>query len=94
MERLLSCKITPGQFSGEFAVQGKLFDDTEFSLFALEEDLDFQGPPPAGGSTDGWIRVAPLTQDGDLLLVALPQPTLENGQAITVKTTQLKNPST
>ena len=90
MEKLLSCTISPGQFTGEFAVRGKLFDDTEFSLFALEADLKFHKPPTPGSHVEGWIRVVPLDQRDDLLLVALPRMTFENGQRITVKANEVR----
>ena len=37
----LNCIISEGQFSGEFAVQGEMFDSTGFSLFLPQRDLFF-----------------------------------------------------
>lgn len=90
MEKWLECTISPGQFSGEFAVKGKMFDDTEFSLFAPKEDLNFVGNPSWDNPIQGSIRVTISEQEDDLLLVNLPRPTFENGQAITVKENQIK----
>jgi hypothetical protein len=89
-EKWLTCSIYPGQFSGEFAVCGRLFDDTAFSMFAEEENLRFDKRPGPDERVGGWIRVLPLGKKGDSLLVFLPQPTFENGQTITVKATDVK----
>lgn len=90
MEKWLECTISPGQFTGEFAVQGKMFDATEFSLFAPKEDLKFDGEPSWDKPVQGLIRVIPGTNEGDLLLVSLPRPTFENGRVITVKMEQVR----
>ena len=90
MDKWLECTISPGQFSGEFAVKGKMFDNTEFSLFAPQEDLNFDGSPSWDNPVQGSIRVTISEQEDDLLLVNLPRPTFENGQAITVKKNQIK----
>ena len=84
MKNWFSCIISPGQFTGEFAVRGELFDGSGFSLFAQREDIRFKEEPSEAKSVEGWIRVSLLDQKEDMLLVSLPQPTLENGQAITV----------
>jgi len=90
MEKWLDCTISPGQFTGEFAVQGKLFDNTTFFLFVEEGDVKFQEKPTPDKPVKGWVRVVPATQKGELLLVTLPQPTFENGQTITVKADQVR----
>lgn len=87
----LDCTISMGQFTGEFAVQGKLFDNTEFSLFAERENLKFVEEPEQDKSVDGYIRVITGPQKDDLLLVALPQPTFGNGQTVTVKINQVSD---
>lgn len=91
MRNWLKCTILPGQFTGEYAVQGKMFDNTGFSLFAEKRDLDFSGQPTFEKPVEGWIRIELGPKKDDLLLVTLPQPTFENGQTITVKTNQVKN---
>lgn len=87
----LECMISPGQFTGEYAVWGELFDKTGFSLFAEKKDLEFSEEPTFDKPVKGWIRIKLGPQKDDLLLVTLPQPTFENGQTITVKTSQVKN---
>jgi hypothetical protein len=87
----LNCKISPGQFTGEFAVQGVMFNAKEFSLFAPKECLEFDEEHVKRGNTvQGSIRVTKLQEKDNLVLVALPQPTFENGQTITVKASQVK----
>jgi hypothetical protein len=90
MEKWLDCTISPGQFTGEYAVQGELFDNTEFSMFAENRDLKFKDEPEPDKPVKGWIRVVPLTEKSGLLLITLPQPTFENGQTITVKSNQVR----
>ncbi|MHC4394119.1 MAG: hypothetical protein ACYS1A_00555 [Planctomycetota bacterium] len=90
MTKWLYCTISPGQFTGEFAVQGKMFDSTEFSLFAPRESLQFSDEPSWDKPVQGLIRVVIGDVKGDLLLVSLPRPTFENGQTITVNKTQVK----
>jgi len=90
MEKWLDCIISEGQFSGEFAVQGKMFDSTDFSLFAPREVLRFDKEPTKDNQVTGLIRVTPLDQKDDLTMIALPRPTFENGRTITVKTNQIK----
>jgi hypothetical protein len=90
MEEWLECIITPGQFSGEYAVQGEMFDNTSFSLFAPEKDLKFREEPTTSQPVKGLIRIVPGVQKDNLLLVSLPRPTFENGRTITVKKDQLR----
>jgi len=90
MKNWLKCMIFPGQFTGEYAVQGKLFDGTGFSLFAEKEDLEFTREPTFDKAVEGWIRIELGPQKDDLLLVTLPQPSFENGQTITVRTKQVR----
>jgi len=91
MEGWLSCKISLGQFTGEYAIRGILFDGTEFSLFAEKNDLKFPEEPTTGSTVDGRIRVIRGPIKDNFVLVTLPQPTFENGQTITVRTDQVEN---
>jgi len=90
MERWLKCKISIGQFTGEFAVNGVMSNAKEFSLFSHKEYLNFKEAPVKGKAVEGSIRVTKLQEKDDLVLIALPQPTLENGQTITVRASQVK----
>lgn len=90
MEQWLECEIFPGQFSNEFSVEGFLSDGSGFSLFAEKRDLKMPREPKSGQPVKGWIRVRPGPIKDDLVLVTLPKPTFENGQTITVKTSQIK----
>ena len=92
MDYCLACKISRGQFSEEFAVQGELFDGSGFSLFARESDLEFDVAPSEDEHVEGCIKVEALEWDKarGLALVQLPGETLENGRTITVTIDQLR----
>jgi hypothetical protein len=90
MEKWLECTITLGQFSGEYAVQGEMFDATDFSLFAPKKDLIFHEEPATGKPVKGLIRIVPGAQKEDLVMVSLPRPTFENGRTITINKNQIR----
>ncbi len=85
MTAWLKCMVSVGQFPQEYSVCGKLFNGTQFSLFAPVDDVEIEGEVARGKWVNGWVRVATGSQKGDCVLVALPQPALENGQIISVK---------
>ena len=87
----LKCQIMPGQYSGECAVRGRLFNNNEFSLFADRSDIDFKGKLSPDTPIDGWLKVTPGPKKGDLLVVNLPQPAFENGKNIIVKMEQVRD---
>lgn len=89
-ETWLSCWISPGQFSVEYAVSGETYNGVGFSLFASEDDVECDTPPFEGQRVQGWIRVKVLASEAGLLLVNLPQQTLENGQSVTVRADQVE----
>ena len=91
MRTRLNCKISKGQFSGEVAVQGKLHNSEEFSLFAPIEFVQFSSELNEDSYIDGSISVDVLDGKDGLVLVSLPQPAFENGQTITVKKEQLSS---
>ncbi len=84
MDAWLDCKISLGQFSGEFAVNGETFDGSPFSLFAAADYLEFAREPEPRQRVEGQIRVQVIQEKDNLMLVRLPQQTLENGYHITV----------
>lgn len=89
MERWLNCEISPGQFTGEYAVKALMFDNTPFSLFAPEDSLVFDGEPSFDSPAKGRIKVVVAGQKDDLCLINLPRPTFENGRTLTVRVGQL-----
>ncbi len=91
MEKWLDCTISPGQFTGEYAVRGNLFDGTEFSMFAEKDDVKFEEEPTWDKHIEGLIRIVPGQQKDNLVLVTLPKPSFENGQIITIKTDQVRD---
>jgi hypothetical protein len=91
MTAWLKCTVSVGQFPQEYSVRGKLFDGTAFSLFAPVGDVTVEGEVTRGRWIDGWVRVATGSQKDDRILVALPQPALENGQIISVKIDDIRS---
>jgi len=91
MKTRLLCRISTGQFSGEVAVQGKLYNSEEFSLFAPIESVEYSSELAEDSYIDGSISVDILENKDDLVLISLPQPAFENGQTITVKKEQLSS---
>ena len=91
MEKWLDCTVSLGQFSGEYSVQGQLFDGTGFCLFAEKDVLKFEQEPVKDKAVQGRIRILLGHLKDDLLLVTLPQPTFENGQTITVRANQVRD---
>ena len=89
-EAWLPCTVTPGQFSCEYAVQGRTSSGLSFSLFAFEFDLEL---PHRRSDMNlpiaGQIRVQILETRDSLALVRLPQSTLENGDTVTVNRSDL-----
>ena len=87
----LSCMITPGQFSCEYAVEGVMHNSEGFSLFACDYNLTFRSAPTIGERVQGWIQVEVLQTSASLALVRLPQSTMENGDVVTVNLRDLTN---
>lgn len=90
MTKWLDCEITQGQFTGEYAVKARMFDETEFSLFVPKDCLKFSEEPSLDKPVNGMVSVSVAGQKDDLVLINLPRPTFENGRSITVKQSQLK----
>ena len=86
MRHWLSVAASPGQFPGEFAVGGLQYNNKPFSLFAPAEAVAI----PPGSEGHGRLLVDLVEKKGDLALIRLPAQTLENGQYITVKTSELQ----
>lgn len=84
----LKCEVSAGMFTTEYAVTATQYDGRSFSLFASEEDVqvDFQ---PDSDPVPGLLRVTLIETKNDLVLVALPQHSLEAGSRVTVKRGQL-----
>jgi|SRR5579872_6273611 len=88
-EAWLNCVITPGQFTGEYAVHAQAFDGQGFSLFAWEDELTCRDFPQGNQQAKATLRVRVIEEQGDLFLIELPQQALENGRLLTVKADQL-----
>lgn len=86
----LSCAVGEGQFSGEYAVKGKLFNSEEFSMFVPQTCVKTDKPIVGDQYVQGYMKVSVLDQKENLVLVGLPNPSFENGYTITVKKDQLQ----
>ncbi len=82
---LFQCEISPGQFTGEYAVSGVMFDGEGFSLFATQSDLRCSEFPENDQPVPGLIQVEILDEAEGLMLIRLPQRALENGDTLTVR---------
>ena len=85
----LRCKVSPGQFTGEYVVAAKDFRGDAFSLFVPDEYVHCQDQLPEADRVDGLVHVEVLERSGDLALVRLPRVALENGQTVTVASSEL-----
>ncbi len=86
MRHWLVSTIGPGQFPTEYAVGGMQYNNKPFSLFAPADAVQ----APSGGEGPGLVSVEVIDRKGDLVLVRLPAQTLENGQYVTVKASDLR----
>lgn len=88
MESCLRCVVSPGQFTGEYAVSAVQANGDPFSLFVDEDLVDSEVKE---GQGDGWLRVEVVNRRGDDVLIRLPSPSLEGGQFVTVRSNQLSS---
>jgi hypothetical protein len=93
METWLKCKVSPGQFSVEYAVQARDFEGKGFSLFAPTETVEVEQFPNENESVEGWMCVKTEAQEGDLVLIQLPKQVLGHGYYVTVLSNQLETRS-
>jgi len=83
----LKVKVSEGQFSNEYAVSGKMFDGTRFSMFVERDKVILLEKLRL--FTNGLLEVGIGQCKDSLVLIKLPQPTFEYGRVITVKKDQL-----
>lgn len=97
MRAKLRCQVSPGLFSSECTVIVKASSGREFSLFTERSTVSVGQWPQDDQTVDGWLDVELFEErgsssDGSLVLVRLPQTTLESGQYLTVNRGQLDVP--
>jgi len=90
MDMSLRCKVFPGQFSTELAIEGTQSDGMKFSLFAPISLVTTDEPPTRDRSVDGWLRVSVWEKKGTTSLVKLPRESFEIGRFVTVESGQLQ----
>ena len=81
----LKCKIEPGQFNNEYAVSGCQANGKEFSLFAPDCFVEFEGTPSLDTPVEGWLQVRVVERKDGTVLVRLPMEAFEVGQYVTVQ---------
>ena len=90
MDTWIECVVVPGQFSGEYAVQIDTYDGKSLILFARDDEVELEGPVGGSGPKRARLAASIVDRSGDLLLVRLPRQTLENGQYVTLKESQIQ----
>jgi hypothetical protein len=90
VEYQIRCKIFPGQFSGEFAVEGAQWNGENFSLFAPAKSVVADEAPTRDRAVDGWLKVGLWEIAGDRAVVQLPRESFESGRFVTVALSQFK----
>jgi hypothetical protein len=91
-QRWLRCKISPGQFSEEYAVSARDYQNVQFSLFVNESFVEHECPEISEGvECNGRLLVIVLDEKQDLALIRLPGRTFENGSTVTVRDNQLES---
>jgi hypothetical protein len=90
MDYQIRCKVFPGQFSSEFAVEGAQSDGKKFSLFAPARDVEPEEPPTRERSVEGWLKVTLWELTGNRAIVKLPRESFESGRFVTVEISSFK----
>lgn len=90
MDAKLRCKVFPGQFTAEFAIEGTQSDGNKFSLFAPASLVTSDEPPTRDRSVDGWLQISIWEEKGATTLVRLPRESFEIGRFVTVHSSQLE----
>jgi hypothetical protein len=93
MKDWLRCRIAHGQFDSEFAASGQQANGKGFSLFVPKAQVECAQEPLPRGHAVGWLPVEVWEEQGDQVLIRLPQPTLEGGQFVTVRSEHLRSNS-
>jgi hypothetical protein len=90
MEAKLRCKVFPGQFSTELAIEGVQSDGAKFSLFAPVALVTPDEAPTRDRSVDGWLQVSVWEEEGATTLIKLPRESFEVGRFATVNSADLQ----
>jgi hypothetical protein len=76
-------------FSNEFAVVVEDFEGQNFSLFAPRVKVRVDREPTHDEPVDGWMKVQLLERAGNVIVVWLPDTTMEGCQYLSVRLDQL-----
>ncbi len=88
----LKCMISPGQFTGEFAISAQDHTGGTFSLFVNCDFVEHEcGEIEEGIECEGRLLVLVLEERQGLSLIKLPGRTFANGSIVTVRSDQLES---
>ncbi len=90
LDPMIRCKVFPGQFSNEYAIEGVQADGDHFSLFAPVTAVEPDESPTRDRQVDGWLRVILWEKTRDLVIVQLSRESFESGRFVTVRLTEFK----
>ncbi len=91
MENQIRCKVFPGQFSGEYAIEGVQANGEKFSLFAPAKAVEPEETPTRDRAVEGWLKVVVWEHSGNRAIVKLPRESFEAGRFVTVNVVDFKN---
>jgi hypothetical protein len=91
-EYQIRCKVFPGQFSTEYAVECAQADGSKVSLFAPAKDVEPLESPTREHPVGGWLRVTLWEVKGGRAIVKLPRDSFESGRFVTVNLSEFKAP--
>lgn len=87
----LDCMVSPGQFTGEYAISSHDHVGGQFSLFVDSSFVEHEcGDISEGVECEGRVQVMVLEEKQGLALIKLPGRTFANGSTLTVKSSQLE----
>jgi len=91
MKAEIRCKVFPGQFSNEYAVECVDANRKNFSLFAPANQVESDELPTRDKAVDGWLNVTLWETSGDVAVVRLPRESFESCSFVTVNFSQFRS---
>ena len=90
MRAFIPCRVYPGQFSSEYAVEATQQGGAPFSLFVPTRYVEPVETPTRDHTVEGRLQVI-IVQDRDgVAIVRLPRESFESGRFVVVSSDQLE----
>lgn len=86
----ISCKVSLGLFSDERAVSISLAADKKVSAIINKRQITVDHEPKEGEEVNGRVEVTLVQDNGDSVIVDLPQPGLTEGPRLVVPKSLLR----